>query len=101
MSEHRAGLETANVEADPPTITGKADVTGEANEKRNRDSTGVVVAARTEQELCETREVCVRGAERKLGANAEPSEGQRRRTQMTDGLVVPKTLGNTGGGKGP
>jgi hypothetical protein len=45
------------------------------------DSTGVVVAARTEYEQCATREVCDRGAERQLGTNDEPvraSDGGRR-----------------------
>jgi hypothetical protein len=40
---------------------GKADVNGEANERSaTRDSTGVVVAARTEQEQCATAEVQVK-----------------------------------------
>ena len=64
-------------------------------------SAGVVVTARTQEDLCATREVC-RGACRTAGRQQRRTrEGQRRPKQMAVGLVVPMKPGNAGGGKKP
>src|SRR5271167_4737385 len=48
-----------------------------------------MMAARTEHEWCATREVCDRGGERTIPCQRRTREGQRRRTQMADGFVLP------------
>ena len=65
------------------------------------DSTGVMMAARTEHEWCATREVCDRGGGATIPCQRRTREGQRRRTQMADGFVLPLRPGNAGGGKEP
>jgi hypothetical protein len=64
-------------------------------------SAGVVVMARTREDLCATREVCV-GAGRTVNRRQRLArEGWSRPEQMVDGLVIPTKPGNSGGGKGP
>ena len=81
VSEHRAGLETVNVGADPPYKRGRSPSSAKRARNAAGDPTGVVMAARTGHEQCATREVCDRGTERQLRANGEPvraSAGGRR-----------------------
>ena len=64
-------------------------------------SAGVVVTARTREDLCATREVCM-GADRTACRRQRLArEGRSRPVQMTDGLVLPRKPGNAGRGKGP
>jgi hypothetical protein len=81
VSEHRAGLESSNVGADPPQQRGRPPSPVKRARHAAGDPTGVVMAARTGHERCATREVCGRDEERHLHANGEPvraSTGDRR-----------------------
>jgi hypothetical protein len=64
-------------------------------------SAGVVVTARTREDLCATREVCM-GA-RRLACRQQrlAREGRSRLKQMADELVLPMKPGNADGGKEP
>jgi len=59
-SERRAGLETANVEVDPPQLWGRPMSPVKRAGNAAGDSTGVVTAARVGDGKCATREVCDR-----------------------------------------
>ena len=97
MSERRAGLETGNVEADPPRFRGRLIRDGKRAARAPSGSTGVLAAARMEEGY---------------GSNTgSPCGGQRRPTGnprgrgwavgVTDGSVVVRIPGNAGGAKGP
>jgi hypothetical protein len=101
VSKHRAGLERRNVGADPPLERGRPVSSVKRARHAADDPAGVVMAARTGHERCATREVCDRGGETASPRQRRTREGQRRRTQMADGFVVPLRPGNAGGGKEP
>ena len=63
---------------------------------------GVVVTARTEENLCATRDVCAGcGSGGELRRQRPAREGWGRPGQIADGLVLPSKPGNAGGGKEP
>ena len=90
-----------NVGADPPYKRGRPPSSAKRARNAAGDPTGVVMAARTGHEQCATREVCDRGEEAAPPRQRRTREGQRRRTQMADGFVLPLRPGNAGGGKEP
>ncbi len=64
-------------------------------------SAGVVVTARTREDLCATREVCMGACRTVCRQQRLAREGRSRPKQMADGLVRPMKPGNAGGGKEP
>jgi len=99
VSEHRASLETGNVNADPVEIRGRLTSLGKRAKKASGEFTGVVVQA------CSAT-----GVLRKHGKPAtatarsgqpEPREGQTGPMRVTERLVVARKPGNAGGAKEP
>src|SRR6202030_2462849 len=97
-SERRASLEKDDAQADPTTLSGKADTAG-GSERSNTPSrcAGVVATA------------CTQGKRTKHGkplgvvSDDQPDarEGQAGRPGVAERVVVPLKPGNAGGGKGP
>src|SRR5271167_2185975 len=82
-SERRAGLETAEVGADPPEIRGRPLLTGEPERESPGSPTGVVAMACMTGRSTETREAhAVRG----VTLNRDPARGRPGRGGWRIGL---------------
>src|SRR6202030_184144 len=97
-SERRASLEKDNAQADPTTLSGKADTAG-GSERSNTPSrcAGVVATACTQGKR--TQHGKPQGVVRDDQPDAR--EGQAGRPGVAERFVVPRKPGNAGGGKGP
>src|SRR6266576_2554169 len=97
-SERRASLEKDNAQADPTTLSGKADTAG-VNERSSTPSrcAGVVATACTQGKRTQ------HGKPHSVVSNDQPEarEGQAGRFGVAERFVVPLKSGNAGGGKGP
>ena len=98
MSERRASLEKDNAQADPTTLSGKADTAG-VSERISTSSrcAGVVATACTQGKRTQ------HGKPRGVVSDdqLEAREGQAGRPGVAERFVVPLKPGNAGGGKGP
>ena len=94
-SEHRAGLETGNAEADPPELRGKPPTVGKRT--TNAPTVGVVMSARMEDEGSSNTGSPVGDAHKSTGT----PRGAGRADRVAERPVVPERPGNAGGGKGP
>src|ERR1700680_1456445 len=94
----RASLEKDDAQADPTTLSGKADTAG-VNERSSAPSrcAGVVATACTQGKR--TQHGKPQGVVRDDQPNAR--EGQAGRPGVAERFVVPMKPGNAGGGKGP
>lgn len=98
VSERRASLEKDVAQADPATISGKADTTGQYRAKQYPSRCAGVVAT-----------ACTQGKRTQHGKplgvvredQPDAREGQAGRLGVAEGLVVPRKSGNADGGKGP
>jgi len=98
-SERRAGLEKANVEADPPKARGRLTSHGEASETSTlRFHRGSRRQHAYKRETDATRET-----PRVVGRDNQPDsgDGQAGRDGVAERFAVPTKPGNAGGGKGP
>ena len=97
-SERRASLEKDNAQADPTTLSGKADTAG-MNERTVTPGrcAGVVATA------CTQGKPTQHGKPQGVVSDDQPEsrEGQAGRRGVAEGFVVPLKPGNAGGGKGP
>jgi len=97
-SERRASLENADAQADPTTLSGKADRAG-ADERSSTPSgcAGVVATARTQGKRTQ------HGKPQGVVGDDQPDagDGQAGRSGVTERFAVPLKPGNAGGGKGP
>jgi hypothetical protein len=97
-SERWAILEKDDAQADPTTLSGKADITGGMSEGRTASRcAGVVATARTQRKR--TQHGKPQGVVR--DGQPEAGDGQTGRPGVTERLGVPLKPGNAGGGKGP
>src|SRR4030095_8432326 len=96
-SERRASLEKDNAQADPTTLSGKADTAGGVSKNTPRRCARVVAAACTQGKRTQ------HGKPRGVVSDDQPDarEGQAGRPGVTERFVVPWKPGNAGGGKGP
>ncbi len=103
-SERRAGLEKANVGADPPLITGKAAVAGELG-VTPREATRTQRSHRGSGDGMSAQEIQTQhGKPQAVGARdpqPDAREGQAGPPGVAERPVVPRKPGNAGGGKGP
>ena len=97
VSERRAGLETSDVGADPPVLRGRLPSVGKRTTQAPTDPTGVMVAARMEEEDGSNTGSPVGGAHTPTGT----PRGAGWAGRVADGLVLPRRPGNAGGGKEP
>ena len=98
MSERWAILEKDDAQADPNTLSGKADTAGEANEAgtqslRRGSGDGMYTQGRRTQH----------GKPHGVVKDDQPDarEGQAGRLGVAERFEVPGKPGNAGGGKGP
>ena len=98
VSERRASLEKDVAQADPTTLSGKADTTGGESKKDLSRCAGVVVTACTQGKRTQHGK-----ADGVVGCDDQPEVGdnQKGRYGVAERLVVLKRSGNAGGGKGP
>ena len=98
MSKRRASLEKDDAQADPTTLSGKADTAG-VNERSSTPSrcAGVVASACTQGKRTQ------HGRPQDVGRDDQPDarEGQAGRPGEAERFAVPTKPGNSGGGKGP
>jgi hypothetical protein len=98
VSERRASLEKDDAQADPTTLSGKADTAG-VNERSSTPSrcAGVVATACTQGKRTQ------HGKPQSVVSDDQPEarEGQAGRLGVAERFVVPLKPGNAGGGKGP
>ena len=97
VSERRAGLETSDVGADPPVLRGRLPSVGKRTTQAPTDPTGVMAAARMEEEDGSNTGSPVGGAHTPTGT----PRGAGWAGRVADGLVLPRRPGNAGGGKEP
>lgn len=97
MSERLAGLETGNVEADPPGIRGRLTSVGKRAARAPTGSTGAVAAARMEEGYGSNTGSSCGGQCRPTG---NPG-GRGWAAGVADGSAVVRIPGNAGGAKGP
>ena len=94
----RASLEKDDAQADPTTLSGKADTAG-GSERSSTSSrcAGVVATACTQGKRTQ------HGRPHDVVRDDQPDarEGQAGRRGDAEGFVVPVKPGNAGGGKGP
>src|SRR5215475_12421817 len=97
-SERRASLEKDDAQADPTTLSGKADTAG-GSERSSTSSrcAGVVATACTQGKRTQ------HGRPHDVVRDDQPDarEGQAGRRGDAEGFVIPLKPGNAGGGKGP
>ena len=96
-SEHRAGPETRNAEADPPVQWGRLPPAGKRAARAPAGSAGVVMAARMEEGDGSNTGSPAGGAHTPTGT----PRGAGRAGRVADGLVIPQKPGNAGAGKEP
>src|ERR1700704_1536467 len=96
-SERRASLEKDNAQADPTTLSGKADTAGGVSKNTPSRCAGVGAAACTQGKRTQ------HGKPRGVASDDQPDarEGQVGRHGVTERFVVPPKPANAGGGKGP
>src|SRR3981189_273928 len=97
-SERRASLEKDNAQADPTTLSGKADTAGRSRAKKP-PSGGAGVGATA----CTLGKRTQHGKPQGVASDDQPDarEGQAGRPGVAERFVVPLKPGNAGGGKGP
>jgi hypothetical protein len=94
----RASLEKDNAQADPTTLSGKADTAGPSERSSTpRRCAGVVATACTQGKRTQ------HGKPQSVVSEDQPEarEGQAGRLGVAERFVVPLKPGNAGGGKGP
>ena len=97
VSERRASSEKVVAQADPATLSGKADTIGGLSEYDPDRCAGIVATACTQGKR--TQHGKPPGVVREDQPNAR--EGGFGRPGVAERLVVPGKPGNAGGGKGP
>src|SRR6266487_3065178 len=97
-SERRASLEKDNAQADPTTLSGKADTAGRTSESRHQPLRRGSGDSMYTRKAYATREAPRRG---RNDDQPEAREGQAGRSGVAEGFIVPPKLGNASGGKGP
>ena len=97
MSERRASLEKDDVQADPMTLSGKADTAGRMSED------GAQLLHRGRGGSMYTRKAHATREAQDAVRDDQPDarEGQAGRPGVAERLVVLLKPGNAGGGKGP
>src|SRR6266487_3135539 len=98
-SERRASLEKDNAQADPTTLSGKADTAGRTSEYQDTQP-----LRRGSGDSMYTRKPYATREAPRRGQNVdqqEAREGQAGRSGVAEGFIVPPKLGNASGGKGP
>src|SRR5439155_13185039 len=97
-SERRASLQKDDAQADPTTLSGKADTAG-GNEQSNTPSRCAAVVATA----CTQGKRTQHGKPQGVVSDDQPDarEGQAGRPGVAERFVVPLKPGNAGGGKGP
>src|SRR5215475_1908324 len=97
-SERRASLEKDDAQADPTTLSGKADTAGGMSENDPSSRCARVVAT-----ACTQGKRTQHGRPHDVVRDDQPDarEGQAGRRGDAEGFVVPVKPGNAGGGKGP
>jgi len=83
-------------ESRPTSGMGRPPPAGKRARHAPEGLTGVKVAARMAEHQCATREVCSSDHGGQPIGQRRTREGQRRRGQMADGSVRPRTPGNAG-----
>src|SRR5206468_8062595 len=91
-------LEKDNAQADPTTLSGKADTAGRSRAKSTPSRCAGVVAT-----ACTQGKRTQHGKPQGVASDDQPDarEGQAGRLGVAERFVVPPKPGNAGGGKGP